>query len=106
MDVIWNSSFGSEYIKRTFYFDVHPPLGKMLIGLAGWLCGYDGQFDWDSGRTFPDNLNYVFMRVFCATFGALMTPLAYLTARELRFSQITCISVALMVIFGAYFNIF
>jgi len=100
--VIWDEahfgSFGSEYIKRTFYFDVHPPLGKMLIGLAGWLCGYDGQFDWDSAKVFPDNVNYVFMRVFCATFGALMAPLAYLTARELGFYQITCIAVALMVI--------
>jgi len=100
--VIWDEahfgSFGSEYIKHTFYHDVHPPLGKMLIGLAGWLCGYDGQFDWDSAKEFPENLNYVFMRVFCATFGALMAPLAYLTAKELHFSLITCIAVALMVI--------
>ncbi|ORX85212.1 PMT-domain-containing protein [Anaeromyces robustus] len=100
--VIWDEahfgSFGSEYIKRTFYFDVHPPLGKMLIGLAGWLCGYDGQFDWDSAKKFPENLNYTFMRVFCATFGAMMAPLAYLTARELHFSQLTCIAVSLMVI--------
>jgi len=100
--VIWDEahfgSFGSEYIKRTFYFDVHPPLGKMLIGLAGWLCGYDGQFDWDSAKKFPENVNYTFMRVFCATFGALMTPLAYLTAKELHFSELTCILVGLMVI--------
>jgi len=100
--VVWDEahfgSFGSEYIKRTFYFDVHPPLGKMLIALSGWLCGYDGQFDWDSAKVFPENVNFVFMRVFCATFGALMTPFAYLTAKELHFSQLTCIVVALMVI--------
>eukprot|EP00833_Pecoramyces_ruminatium_P010431 jgi/Orpsp1_1/1184463/evm.model.c7180000089631.1 len=100
--VVWDEahfgSFASEYIKRTFYFDVHPPLGKMLIALAGWLCGYDGQFDWDSAKVFPENVNFVFMRVYCATFGALMTPLAYLTAKELHFSQLTCIMVGLMVI--------
>lgn len=70
----------------------------MLIALAGWLCGYDGQFDWDSAKVFPENVNFVFMRVYCATFGALMTPLAYLTAKELHFSQLTCIMVGLMVI--------
>ncbi|KAJ8968137.1 hypothetical protein NQ317_007863 [Molorchus minor] len=42
---------GSWYINRTFFFDVHPPLGKMLIGLSGYLTGYDGTFPFDKPGT-------------------------------------------------------
>ena len=30
---------GSWYINRTFFFDVHPPLGKMMIAGMGYLTG-------------------------------------------------------------------
>lgn len=31
-------------MKRTFFFDTHPPLGKQLIGAVAYLCNYDGMF--------------------------------------------------------------
>ncbi|KAK3092409.1 hypothetical protein FSP39_002461, partial [Pinctada imbricata] len=54
---------GSWYIKREFFFDVHPPLGKMLIGLFGVMTGYDGQFPFDKPGDEYGDTNYVGMRM-------------------------------------------
>ncbi|CAG8455171.1 13371_t:CDS:10 [Ambispora gerdemannii] len=95
--VVWDE-FASHYIKREFYFDVHPPLGKMLVGLAGLLAGYDGSFEFKSGEVYPDNVNYTWMRIFLSSFGAWMVPLAYFTAIELDYSQQSAILVTLFVL--------
>jgi dolichyl-phosphate-mannose-protein mannosyltransferase len=101
--VVWDEAhfgkFGSHYLKREFYFDVHPPLGKMLVGLAGLLSGYDGHFEFKSGETYPDNVPYVAMRVMLATFGVAMVPLGWYTAVELGMTSWACHLVALMVLF-------
>lgn len=102
--VVWDEAhfgkFGSHYLKREFYHDVHPPLGKMLVGLVGLLSGYDGTFDFKSGSTYPDTVPYVAMRVMLATFGVAMVPLGWYTAVELGMSKRACHLVALMCLCG------
>ena len=102
--VVWDEAhfgkFGSHYLKREFYHDVHPPLGKMLVGLVGLLSGYDGTFDFKSGSTYPETVPYVAMRVMLATFGVAMVPLGWYTAVELGMSKRACHLVALMCLCG------
>lgn len=100
--VVWDEAhfgkFGSHYLKRDFYFDVHPPLGKMLVGLAGLLSGYNGSFEFKSGEAYPDTVPYVAMRVMLATFGVLMVPLAWYTSLELGMTQWAAHLTTLMVL--------
>jgi len=71
----------------------------MLVGLSGYLAGYNGSFEFKSGETYPEEVNYKFMRQFNAMFGALCIPLAYYTAKELHFRRPTVWFVTLAVLF-------
>ncbi|XP_055989391.1 protein O-mannosyl-transferase 2 isoform X1 [Sorex fumeus] len=90
---------GSYYINRTFFFDVHPPLGKMLIGLAGYLSGYDGTFLFQKPGDNYEHHSYLGMRAFCAFLGSLLIPFAYLTVLELSKSLPAAVLSAALLIF-------
>ncbi|KAI8640021.1 Dolichyl-phosphate-mannose-protein mannosyltransferase-domain-containing protein [Parasitella parasitica] len=101
--VVWDEAhfgkFGSFYLRREFYFDVHPPLGKMLVGLSGVLANYNGSFGFESGKTYPEDLDITTMRMFNAAWGIMLVPLAYGTAHHLNLSWKSCVLAASFVLF-------
>ncbi len=58
----------------------------MLVGLSGYLAGYNGSFSFESGQHYPPEVDYVKMRMFNAMFNFLCVPAAYFTAKELHLS--------------------
>jgi dolichyl-phosphate-mannose-protein mannosyltransferase len=74
----------------------------MIVGLVGLLSGYNGHFEFKSGEEYKEEVPYVAMRVMLATFGVLMVPLAWYTAKELCFSNRAAHLTTIMVLCGAF----
>lgn len=82
--------------------DVHPPLAKLLITLAGWLAGFDGNFDFkDIGKDYLEpGVPYVAMRLLPAILGVLTVSLMFLTLKATGCRSATAVMGAGVVIFG------
>lgn len=93
-----------KYIKGAFFMDVHPPLAKLLITLAGWLAGFKGDFDFkDIGMDYIEpGVPYVSMRLLPAILGVLTVPLMFLTLKASGCRTSTSVMGAVMVTFGQY----
>ncbi|XP_069807058.1 protein O-mannosyl-transferase 2 isoform X2 [Dendropsophus ebraccatus] len=100
--VCWDEThfgkMGSYYINRTFFFDVHPPLGKMLIGLAGHVTGYNGSFSFvKPGQSYGGH-SYVGMRGFCAFLGSWLPPFVFLIVLQLWRSVMVALLASLLLL--------
>ncbi|KCZ77272.1 hypothetical protein H311_01719, partial [Anncaliia algerae PRA109] len=89
--VIWDEAhfgkFSRNYLKRQFYFDVHPPLGKLMTAVSGYLFGQDTDFEFESGSEYPPQMDYTGMRRFHAFISAFVPVLMYGTCRNLGYSK-------------------
>ncbi|EZA57599.1 hypothetical protein DMN91_002403 [Ooceraea biroi] len=76
------------YMKRTFFFDSHPPLGKQLVSAAAYLAGFDGQFKFDRiGSPYDDVVPLYALRLIPAICGSLLIPTSYYLVLELGLRQ-------------------
>ena len=100
-DEVHFGGFASKYIKGRFFMDVHPPLAKLLITLAGWVAGFDGDFDFkDIGKDYLEpGVPYVAMRLLPAICGVLTVPTMYLCLKASGCKSFTAAMGAGLVIF-------
>ncbi|KIY49959.1 glycosyltransferase family 39 protein [Fistulina hepatica ATCC 64428] len=89
-DEVHFGKFAAYYIKREYYFDVHPPFAKLLFGLAGWFSGFDGEFKFENiGDSYTLNhVPYVGMRALPAAFGSLTIPVVYAIMKQCGYSTV------------------
>lgn len=85
--------------------DVHPPLAKLLLTLAGWLAGFDGEFDFkDIGKDYVEpGVPYVAMRLLPALMGVMTVPIIFLTLKAAGCRTMTAAMGAGLIIFGKNF---
>ncbi|CAG8457563.1 10972_t:CDS:10 [Ambispora gerdemannii] len=100
-DEVHFGKFASYYLQRTYYFDVHPPLAKLMFAGVGWLLGYDGHYLFENiGEDYiKNNVPYIGLRILPATLGALLVPIAYLIMIESGYPIITAAFAAGLVLF-------
>ncbi|GAB7353555.1 hypothetical protein MBLNU459_g3989t1 [Dothideomycetes sp. NU459] len=100
-DEVHFGGFASKYIKGKFFMDVHPPLAKLLLTLAGWLAGFDGEFDFkDIGKDYVEpRVPYVSMRLLPALMGVMTIPTMFLTLKAAGCKSTTAALGAGLIIF-------
>lgn len=100
-DEVHFGKFASYYLQRTYFFDVHPPFGKLLFALMGWFVGYDGSFHFENiGDSYIANkVPYVAYRAMPALLGALTVPVVFDIMWESGYTLPACILSAGLVLF-------
>ncbi|KAF8584026.1 glycosyltransferase family 39 protein [Ramaria rubella] len=100
-DEVHFGKFASYYILREYYFDVHPPFAKLMLGLAGWFAGFDGHFTFENiGDSYTDaHVPYVGIRALPALFGSLTVPLVYAIMKESGYPTIVSAFSACIILF-------
>ncbi|KAF1941593.1 PMT-domain-containing protein [Clathrospora elynae] len=95
-DEVHFGKFASYYLQRTYFFDVHPPLGKLLFAFAGWIVGYNGEFLFENiGDSYITNkVPYVAYRAMPASLGALTVPIVFMIMWDSGYSLPACVTAA------------
>ena len=72
-------TFATHYLGRRFFFDVHPPLGKLVFAAVGHLAGLaDSPDQFDAiGTTLGPSTPFVELRAVSATAGSALAPVVY-----------------------------
>lgn len=85
-DEVHFGKFISAYFTHEYYFDIHPPLGKLVLAAWGWLWGFKPGFSFANiGEVYPDNL-YMALRFLPMLAGALLPLVIFGVARQLKLS--------------------
>ena len=89
-DEIHFGNFTNYYTENQFFFDIHPPLAKLIMYKIANLSEYDGSINFFlSSQTNYTQPEYVQLRLTPCIFSSLCIPLIYLA---LRFSSYTKLS--------------
>eukprot|EP00123_Amoebidium_parasiticum_P010534 comp20170_c1_seq1/m.24980 comp20170_c1_seq1/g.24980 ORF comp20170_c1_seq1/g.24980 comp20170_c1_seq1/m.24980 type:complete len:802 (-) comp20170_c1_seq1:294-2699(-) len=104
-DEVHFGKFTNDYLQRKYFFDVHPPVAKLMLAAAGYFRGYDGKFPFKKiHQTYINqNVPYIFFRSVSALCGTALVPVSYLTVSHLGFSAVGATLAATTVLFENLF---
>src|SRR3989338_6046078 len=87
-DEVHFGKFVSGYYTHEYYFDIHPPLGKLMIAGFAKIFDFKPEFSFTQiGEKFPDE-KYLALRFLPSLAGALLPVVIFLLALQLKFTPI------------------
>lgn len=97
-DEVHFGKFASAYYTHSYYFDIHPPLGKLLIAGFAKIFNFQPEYSFAQiGQAFPDN-KYLLLRLLPTLAGTMLPIVIFLLALELGFSKISAFGAGALVI--------
>ena len=96
-DEVHFGKFITGYFTGEYFFDIHPPLAKLLMSLAGYFGGFRAGFSFSNiGEAFPDH-SYLALRLLPTLAGMFLPVIVYWLARRLKLSTLSATGIGLLV---------
>ena len=98
-DEVHFGKFVSGYFTGEYYFDIHPPLGKLIVAGAAKFSGFKPGFSFETiGQKFSDN-SYQWLRFLPKLAGTLIPLVIFLIALKLGISPKFAFLAGLLAVF-------
>ncbi|EAX99063.1 Dolichyl-phosphate-mannose-protein mannosyltransferase, putative [Trichomonas vaginalis G3] len=96
-DEVHFGNFTNHYIKHEFFFDIHPPLAKLIFAKFAWLAEYDGSIEYsDEGERAYSDEKYITTRVAPIMLSSLVPAAMYIALRCMALSKIASFTSSFM----------
>lgn len=96
-DELYNGSFISAYHTGSFYFDIHPPLAKIISKFFGYLVGIPYNVDFGAiGNALPQEI--ILLRVLPVIAGIILPLIIYLICQQLNLSKIASFTAGMLMV--------
>lgn len=101
-DELHFANFITNHLAHKYYFDIHPPLAKIILAETAQLFGHNPDFSFTYekiGKEYSHADFYRFVRLIVTLFGALLPLCIFFLARELFHNKWPAFIAAFLVIF-------
>jgi dolichyl-phosphate-mannose--protein O-mannosyl transferase len=89
--------FTNHYVHGDYFFDIHPPVAKLILYAFAVLNQYGGHYNFSDPKTYP-GYDYVGLRQIPALFASFCAPFLFVAGRCFGLSTIGSFTIAFMTI--------
>jgi dolichyl-phosphate-mannose-protein mannosyltransferase len=98
-DEVHFGKFINGYLTGNYFFDIHPPLGKLILTLGAIIGGFNPEFEFKTiGDIYP-GYSFIFLRLSPNLFGALLPVSVYYFVLSIKGSKVCGLLAGLAILF-------